>query len=115
MPPADEPNGREREVRDPANPGEEGRPPWTNVIEGEEHREGAVPPSHRSRRLWSPAMSWALLAALTLIGLSLLWIGCETHYRACVEAVNIQTRDDNSPLGRLTRREGLDRCNRSPF
>jgi hypothetical protein len=56
-----------------------------------------------------------LLAALFLIGVSLFWSSCESHYQACVQAIQVQTQDDNSSLARLARQEGLDRCSRSPF
>lgn len=55
------------------------------------------------------------LAALFLIGVSLFWSSCESHYQACVQAIQVQTQDDNSSLARLARQEGLTRCSRSPF
>jgi hypothetical protein len=59
-------------------------------------------------------LPWALLAALALIGLALLWSAAESHYRGCVEAVGVRTAGDNSPLGRFARQD-VSKCSRSPF
>jgi hypothetical protein len=76
----------------------------------EDHDRGALALAPSTR--WLP---WALLAALVLVALSLLWLAGEAHYRGCVEAVEIRNTGDDSKLARLARKEGLERCSRSPF
>lgn len=89
--------------------------PWTRVLPDEEPEEltasSRSPLDGRSTRLFP----WAVLATLTFIALALLWSACETHYRACIEAVDVRAGEETSPLARLAREEEADKCTRAPF
>lgn len=60
-------------------------------------------------------VAWAALATAALLAVSMFWLACETHYRSCVEAVDVRTANDNTPLAKFSRQEGVRRCTRSPF
>jgi hypothetical protein len=79
--------------------------------EGEFEDEEGAP-----RRRWrgDTVLPWALVAALVLIGLALLWNAGEQHYQGCVQSVGVRTAGDNSPLGRFARQD-VKKCTRSPF
>jgi hypothetical protein len=79
--------------------------------EGEADESEGAP---RRRPNAEAILPWALVAALVLIGLALLWSAGESHYRGCVEAVGVRTAGDNSPLGRFARQD-VTKCSRSPF
>jgi|SRR6188472_2443493 len=84
--------------------------------EGGELGEGELEDEDRPRRRWprETVIAWALVAALALIALALLWNAAEAHYQGCVQAVGVRTAGDNSPLGRFARQD-VTKCTRSPF
>jgi hypothetical protein len=47
--------------------------------------------------------------------LALLWMAGETHYRACVDAVQVRSGPGTDALSRLARSDGVDKCSRLPF
>jgi hypothetical protein len=100
------PSGQRTRQRAPAAPPQDAEEPEEPVDEFVVER--IFPSGNR-------VLAWGFLAAVTLIALSLFWSACETHYRGCVEAVDVKTRGANGPLDRLTRQEGVKNCTRSPF
>ncbi len=99
----------------PQEPDETKSPPWTQVLPDDEPAELSGPPRTRGGDRSAQVLPWAFLAALVLIGLALLWSAGEAHYRACIEAVDVRTRGDDSALARLALQDGIDRCSRAPF
>ena len=92
-------------------------PELTDEDEGGELGEGDLEDEEAGpRRRWHAEniVPWALVAALVLIGLALLWNAGEQHYQGCVSAVGVRTAGDNSPLGRFARQD-VKKCTRSPF
>ena len=131
QPPPDNEVDREEEAPESKGPRQAARAPRaaggrsTARPSGERTRERAAPPPdeepvdefvvERVLPSGNRMLAWGFLAAVTLIALSLFWSACETHYRGCVEAVDVKTRGANGPLDRLTRQEGVKNCTRSPF
>ncbi len=94
-------------------------PDATTVLDDHDPDAGATPMDDGDRRarpdrgLRSLALVLTLAALLT--GISLFWLACETHYRACVEAVSVRSGGDQSTLGRFATRDALNDCTRAPF
>lgn len=57
----------------------------------------------------------AMSIAAVVAALSLLWLAGESHYRSCIDSVQVRNSGGGDALTRLARQEGLDRCSRLPF
>jgi hypothetical protein len=55
------------------------------------------------------------LVAAVVAALALLWMAGETHYRACVEAVQVRSGPGTDALSRLARSDGVEKCSRLPL
>src|SRR4051794_26600172 len=97
-------------------PEETDREPTDEHDGGEFGEDGPHDEEAGPRRRWhaDTIVPWALVAALVLIGLALLWNAGEQHYQGCVSAVGVRTAGDNSALGRFARQD-VKKCTRSPF
>jgi hypothetical protein len=125
QPPPDNETEREEEAPEPEGPRQAARAPRAAGKRSAPRQRTAPPPADEEpvdefvvERILPPGnrmLAWGFLAAVTLIALSLFWSACETHYRGCVEAVDVKTRGANGPLDRLTRQQGVKNCTRSPF
>ena len=98
-------------------PPEDADPELTDEHEGGEFGEDDLDDEEAGpRRRWhaDTIVPWALVAALVLIGLALLWNAGEQHYQGCISSVGVRTAGDNSPLGSFARQD-VKKCTRSPF